>query len=83
MDNLLGKDFSKISFEATETGKVLWTNEKNGFQIVQDPLNKYFRIMNKDGHYVGADGKQVVIPSNLKGKEAKAYLQKHTHFNYE
>gem|GEM_PF-7085898 len=82
MDNLLGKDFSKISFEATETGKVVWSNEQTGFKVIQDPLNKYFRVQNKDGHYVGTDGKQVVTPSNLKGKAAKDYQQQNTHFNY-
>jgi hypothetical protein len=39
-------------------------------------------VQNKDGHYVGTDGKQVVTPSNLKGKAAKDNQQQNTHFNY-
>lgn len=82
MDNLLGKDFSKINIDATESGKIVWSNEKTGFKIVQDPLSRYFRIQNKDGHYVGIDGKQVITPSNLKGDEAKNYQRQNTHFSY-
>ena len=85
--NKFAGENAKVS--TSSTGKIMWTNEKTGMRVVQDPLNKYFRIENTkltgNRKYLDLDG---AVPNNktIGGKQigrTKNEYDKVTHFNYD
>ena len=60
--------------------KHIYLNTETKTKVIYDINNKYFRIQDKEGHYLDLSGKRINAPSNLQGKEASNYVKKNTHF---
>ena len=76
------------TFEVTQTGKVLWKSAESDIQVVQDPLNKYFRIQNTKlpgrRTYLNTEGNvpnNKIVNGKTSGNSQEEYNQL-THFNY-
>ncbi|MCB0740980.1 MAG: RHS repeat-associated core domain-containing protein [Chitinophagaceae bacterium] len=76
------------TFEVTESGKVLWKSAGSDIQVIQDPLNKYFRIQNTKlpgrRTYLDMEGNvpnNKVVNGKTSGNSQDEYNQL-THFNY-
>ncbi len=86
INKLVGKD---ATFELTESGKIIWKSESSTMQVIQDPLNKYFRVLDtkltRKRSYTDLNG---TVPNNkvVNGKttgNSQAEYDKLTHFKYE
>lgn len=76
------------TFELSESGKIIWKGETSTYQVIQDPLNKYFRVLDTKvsgkRSYLDLNG---TIPNNkivngkTTGNSQEEYNQL-THFNY-
>ena len=58
--------------------KTIFTNEETGFEITYDRGGQYYRIQNKDGHYLRPDGTQPKV-GHLRKEEAWDQRQRETH----
>ncbi len=86
IDKLVGKN---ATFELTESGKIIWKSESSTMQVIQDPLNKYFRVLDTKltgkRSYTDLKG---TVPNNkvVNGKttgNSQAEYNELTHFKYE
>ncbi|MGC4102989.1 RHS repeat domain-containing protein [Ferruginibacter sp.] len=85
IEKFVGKN---AEFEVSETGKIIWKSASSDIQVIQDPLNKYFRIQNikLPGRrtYLDTQGNvpnNKVVNGRTTGNSQDEYNQL-THFNY-
>ncbi|WP_147319996.1 hypothetical protein [Chitinophaga silvisoli] len=81
----VGKD---ATFELSKSGKIIWKSESSSIEVIQDPLNKYFRILDTKltgkRNYIDLNGN---VPNNkvVNGKttgNSQAEYNELTHYNY-
>lgn len=77
LNNFVSNSIAQSNAKGT---KSIYTNNKTGTRVIYDKKGDYFRIQDKEGHYLDLNGNRVNVPSNLSGKEASNYVKKNTHF---